>query len=134
SPRPAMNFKSFLALATIVGGALAQQIHGTAVTYTITDTTSLPCLGAGVPANRVNIVKNVLANGNYVVVPGLPLANCGSAVFYLNQVDSSTSYTAYAVGVSPDSTLGLGPAAWAESAGGATSFNAVWVVSPTNGR
>ncbi|KAJ7491931.1 hypothetical protein FB451DRAFT_1216413 [Mycena latifolia] len=130
-----VSFTSLFALALAVTGAVATT--GTAVAYTFGNTSSLPCLGSGVSTVRKNIVKNVLANGNYIVVPAsYPLANCGSLVNYINSdVSRAVDYGAYAVGVSPPAApVGLGPASWAESSNGAESFNITYIVSPTGGR
>ncbi|KAJ7300883.1 hypothetical protein DFH08DRAFT_828075 [Mycena albidolilacea] len=118
-----LSFASLLAVALAATGAVATTTS-TAVEYT------LPCLGLSVSASRIAIVQDALASGEYAVVPDLPFENCGSAVFYVNSASTSVSYTAYAV----DANLGLGPAAFAESSGGASSFTAIYNVSPANGR
>ncbi|KAJ7117719.1 hypothetical protein C8R44DRAFT_200704 [Mycena epipterygia] len=128
------SFTSLLAVAVAITSAVAYPT-ATAVEYTVGDTSSLACLGSGVSAARINIVNNAIASGTYVVVPDLPLANCGSLVSYLNSdVSTSVAFDAYAIGAATDANLGLGPTAFAESSNGAVSFNSIYSVSPTGGR
>ncbi|KAJ6581796.1 hypothetical protein B0H19DRAFT_517226 [Mycena capillaripes] len=131
------KFTSLLAAAFAVTGAAAARVTTTALEMKVGNFPSpaLTCLAPGLSIPRINLVKSVLASGQYVLVPHLPLANCGSEVFYVNNNSSSSdTFFAWAIGVAPDDTLRLGPAAFAESCNNTSSFNVTYTLSPANGR
>ncbi|KAJ6585472.1 hypothetical protein B0H19DRAFT_1368792 [Mycena capillaripes] len=123
---------SLFALALAVTGAVvtgAVSIGGPitatwAEAVNVSDLSSIPCLGSDVSASRINLVKSAIASGNFVLVPDLPLAKCGSAVVFTNtdaagpeaDVTATAIGDSHTVGGITTSNLGLGPAALAESA------------------
>ncbi|KAJ7656265.1 hypothetical protein DFH06DRAFT_1328562 [Mycena polygramma] len=133
---PSFKFAS-LAAVTFAATVAAARVTSTAVELVVGDFVSpaLSCLGPGLSIPRINLVKAVLSSGQYVIVPHLPLENCGSEVFYRNNdFSSSEIFTAWAIGAAPDANLGLGPTAFAESSNGTRSFSVTYNLSPANGR
>ncbi|KAK7435065.1 hypothetical protein VKT23_019873 [Stygiomarasmius scandens] len=92
-------------------------------------TTSTSCSGSRVEAG--------IASGKYVALPQASAAanqgGCGSFVFFLNQVDTSVSYTATLVDFTDDNVLLVSPVSMEEAAGDADTFTATYVVSPLVG-
>ncbi|KAJ6585506.1 hypothetical protein B0H19DRAFT_1059724 [Mycena capillaripes] len=121
-------FTSLSTLALAVTGAVAVSIGGRVIptwaeAVSVGDLSSIPCLGSDVSASRINLVKSAIASGNFVLVPNLPLAKCGSAVVFTNtdaagpevDVTATAIGDSHTVGGITTSNLGLGPAALAES-------------------
>ncbi|KAJ7601168.1 hypothetical protein C8J56DRAFT_1020074 [Mycena floridula] len=124
-------FATLFAVGLAVTGAAAVQVSATATSFAVG--ASPYCLGANIDPKLVAKAQAAIASGNYAAVAQADV-ECGSFVFWLNKADSSVSYISIVVDVVPEGSFGLNAAQYDSVSAGEYYFDAIYVVSPPNGR